>query len=152
MTLILRAATVADAPFVQRIVFDSLRSFGIEPEPEGLDADVVAFGTKEAGHVAELVALIDDAIVGCVALSDRGNRVAYLSKLFVDEHARGRGIGRALLLAAHDEATRLGFVEIRLQTRSIFTAACALYEANGWTRGEDPSPIRGPDRTYVRRL
>lgn len=43
--VLIRRATPADGPAVQRFVFDPLRSYGIEPDPEGLDADVVAFGT-----------------------------------------------------------------------------------------------------------
>jgi hypothetical protein len=38
--LTIRAARPEDAPIAKEIVFASLRAYGIEPEPEGLDADV----------------------------------------------------------------------------------------------------------------
>ncbi|MCL6522184.1 MAG: FtsW/RodA/SpoVE family cell cycle protein [Firmicutes bacterium] len=42
---VVRRAVPADGPFVREFVFATLRSYGIEPDPAGLDADVMAFGT-----------------------------------------------------------------------------------------------------------
>jgi putative acetyltransferase len=124
-----------------------LRSYGIEPDPEGLDADVMAFGTAGDGPVASS-SEVEGKPVGSVAISPRGEGVAWLSKLFVDASSRGRGLGRALLARAVEEGRARGYLRIDLETRSIFREAVQLYEATGWLRGPDLPPEHGPDRTY----
>lgn len=145
---VVRRAVPADGPFVREFVFATLRSYGIRLDPEGLDADVMAFGTAGDGPAVELVAEVNGRPVGSVALSPRGEGVAWLSKLFVDAAYRGRGLGRALLTRAVAEARRRGYRRIDLETRTIFREAVALYEATGWVRGPDLPPEHGPDRTY----
>lgn len=148
----IRRAWPADGPAVRAFVFETLRSYGIEPDPEGLDADVMLFGTAGDGPVAEFVAEMDGQTVGSVALSPRGEEVAWLSKLFVRADARGHGLGRALLARAVEEARARGYQRIELETRTAYEAAVHLYEATGWVRGPDLPPEHGPDRTYSLRL
>jgi GNAT superfamily N-acetyltransferase len=163
---VIRRAVPDDGPVVRDFVFATLRSYGIEPDPEGLDADIMAFGTAGEGPVAEFVAEMDGKAVGSVALSPRGvggedpttqgepgpERVAWLSKLFVDAAYRGHGLGRALLARAVQEARDRGYRRMDLETRTIFREAVRLYEATGWERGPDRPPEHGPDRTYSLQL
>ena len=141
------------------IVFGALRSYGIEPDPDGLDRDVVDFGraTASSNGVLEYVAEVAGVVVGSVVLSPRASShagvapgphgphdegEAHLSKLFVSAEARGRGVGRTLLAHAVAEARAHGMRRLDLETRSVFR------EATGWTRGPDLPPGHGPDRTY----
>ena len=144
----IRPARPEDGPAVRDFVFAALRSYGIEPDPEGLDADVVAFGQGAGGVLLELVAEVDGVAVGSVVLSPRGADEVWLSKLFVDAAARRRGIGRALLERAVAEARARGSRRMWLETRAIFREAVQLYESSGWQRGPDLPPEHGPDRTY----
>ncbi len=163
----MRRARPADGPAVRDIVFGALRSYGIEPDPDGLDRDVVDFGraTGADGGVLEYVAEVAGVVVGSVVLSPHasprtgvmpgprgsphaGAGKAHLSKLFVAAEARGRGVGRALLAHAVAEARAHGIRRLDLETRSVFREAIGLYEATGWTRGPDLPPGHGPDRTY----
>lgn len=145
---VIRRALPEDGARVREFVFATLRSYGIEPDPEGLDADVVAFGMAGDGPVAEFVADVDGTVAGSVALSPRGEGVAWLSKLFVDAAYRRHGLGRKLLAQAVDEARTRGYRRIDLETRTIFREAVRLYETTGWVRGPDLPPEHGPDRTY----
>ncbi len=43
MSVVVRRATLSDRERAVAIVFETLRSFGIEPEPQTLDADVMRF-------------------------------------------------------------------------------------------------------------
>jgi putative acetyltransferase len=143
----LRHAEIPDGPVVRDFIFDILRSYGITPEPAGLDADVMEIGIPNNGALAEIVADVDGDAVGFVALSGKMEGVGWVSKLFVKpEHRRG-GIGRALLARLIDEARSRGLTRLGLQTRTIFREAVSLYEATGWTRGAAPD-VDGPDRTY----
>ncbi|MBI2760914.1 MAG: GNAT family N-acetyltransferase [Chloroflexi bacterium] len=148
-SFIIRSAAPDDGPAVRGFVFATLRSYGIEPDPEGLDADVTAFGTAGDGPVAEFVAEADGVAAGSVALSPHGADAAHLSKLFVDARFRGRGMGRALLARAVEEARARGYGRIDLETRTIFEEAVHLYEVTGWVRGPDLPAGDGPDRTYT---
>ncbi|MGD9891500.1 MAG: GNAT family N-acetyltransferase [Dehalococcoidia bacterium] len=144
----IRRATPADGPAVRAIVFGTLRSYGIEPDPDGLDADVIAFGAHGDGPIDEFVAVVDGHVVGSVAVSPADDRNGHLSKFFVDGAYRGRGIGRLLLARAVAEARRRGYGHVDLETRTAFQEAVHLYEATGWRRGPDRPPGHGPDRTY----
>lgn len=146
-TLVIDAARPADQPSVQRLVFDTLRSFGIEPEPETVDSPVPTFGLLEDDDVVQLVARVGGDVVGCVALYDRGQGAGHVSTFFVDGAFRGRGIGRALLARIVAEATARGLRRLDLQTRERFEAAIHLYEGTGWVRGAQPAGVC--DRTYI---
>jgi GNAT superfamily N-acetyltransferase len=145
---IIRRATPDDGPPVRAFVFATLRSYGIEPDPDGLDADVMAFGMHGDGPIDELVAEVDGRVVGSVAVSPAEDGNGHLSKFFVDRAYRGRGLGRLLLAQAVEEARRRGYRRIELATRTAFREAVHLYEATGWRRGPDLPPEYGPDRTY----
>ncbi len=142
----LRRALPGDAARGTEIVFDALRSFGITPDPTGLDADLAELGAPKPG-VDELVVEVDGRVVGLVVLSEPAARVGWIGKLFVDAAFRGRGLGRALLLDAVARGRARGMTKLELRTRTIFTDAIRLYEATGWQRGPDLAG-GGPDRTY----
>lgn len=144
----IRRAGPADTESVRNFVFAALRSFGFEPDPEGLDAPIVAFGTAgEEGPVLEWVAEILGTVVGAIGLSPTDEDAA-LSAFYVDAAYRGAGIGRTLLEYVIKEAKARGFHRLYLETSSRFHAAIHLYEATGWVRGPDLPPEYGPDRTY----
>lgn len=147
-TIRIRPATPQDGPAVQEIVFATLRSYGIEPDPDGLDADVVAFGSNAPGTLLEWVAEVKGVVVGSVMLSEAEHGEAKLSKFFVDSAYRGLGIGRKLLTSVMNEARTRGLTRLTLETRTAYREAVHLYEATGWVRGPDLPPGYGPDRTY----
>ena len=63
-------------------------------------------------------------------------RIWILNDLFVDEAARGQGVGRALLRAAFDFAQEDGAARLTLNTARDNVTAQALYEAEGWVRDQ----------------
>jgi ribosomal protein S18 acetylase RimI-like enzyme len=82
---------------------------------------------------ALLVAEADGAGAGYVLLLFRARTaLARLYSVAVDPAAGRRGIGRALLRAAEDEASRRGCVFLRLEVRADNVAAIALYGDAGY--------------------
>ena len=150
--VVIRRATPADSPSVQRFVFETLRSYGIEPDPTGLDADVVAFGTAGDGPTLEWVADMAGTPVGSIVITPVSTTEVRLSKFFVDASRRGYGVGRKLLAHAVTEAQTRGYQRLHLETRAIYQEAVHLYEATGWVRGPDLPPAYGPERTYTLEL
>ncbi len=62
----------------------------------------------------------------------------WLEDLFVTEHSRGTGLGRALLAAALARATERGCKRIELDVDEGNTAARALYESVGFYSSKRP--------------
>jgi GNAT superfamily N-acetyltransferase len=69
---------------------------------------------------------------------------AELKRMYVVEEARGRGIARSLLERLEDEARRLGYRELWLETGLPQFEAIALYESAGY----DPIESYGKYREH----
>jgi len=142
----IRRATPADGEAARRIVFETLRAYGVEPEPHGHDADVMTFG-QEPPSIDAFVADVGGVAVGTVMVAPRDDGSGWLSKFFVDRAHRGRGIGRSLLGRAVDAARERGYHRLGLDTRTYFHEAVHLYESTGWKLSPD-KPDRACDAFY----
>jgi GNAT superfamily N-acetyltransferase len=130
------------------LVFSILRSYGIEPDVEGLDADIAQFGLHRQANRLTFVADDGDSIVGVATLNLDDREIALLSGLYVHPSQRRRGIARDLLNAVIQAATSADRKQIKLETRERFAEAIKLYESSGWKRGRDCPQGYGPERTY----
>ena len=84
-----------------------------------------------------LVAVQAGKAAGCLLLFFRsGSRTARLYSIAIAQHARGLGLGAALLEAAERGARRRGCDAMRLEVRTDNSAAIALYEKRGYRRCE----------------
>jgi len=63
-------------------------------------------------------------------------RIFVLNDLFVDEHARRKGVASTLMSAAVDYASSLGAIRVSLSTATTNEAAQRLYQSAGWKRDE----------------
>lgn len=86
-----------------------------------------------------LVALDDEVVVGLatahrVAVLNREHDVTWITTLIVDEGARGRGAGRALVEAIEREAQASGCERLSVTTYDHLTGAHAFYLALGFDR------------------
>jgi mycothiol synthase len=70
-------------------------------------------------------------LAGVATCAVQDERHAYLAQLGVDPGARGRGLGRALLLETFRLARAAGAVEVTLDVNAANPNATALYEAAG---------------------
>lgn len=84
-------------------------------------------------HAAAWVAESRGAVVAyAVLLFRRGVRAARLYSIAVDPAARGAGLGRALLLAAENEAWARGCRRVRAEVRRSNRASRGLFAAAGY--------------------
>ena len=74
----------------------------------------------------------DGAVAGSVFVVDAGDGIAQLRLLHVEPHARGLGLGGALVARCVDLARAAGYREIMLWTHSVLEPARRLYEAAGF--------------------
>lgn len=129
-----RLATNADCAAVEALVFSVLGEFGLAPEPDGVDADLRDlegfyldrggwFGvwTDEAGMVR-----------GSAGLKRIDDTSCELRKMYLHPSQRGKGLGRVMLERSLDEAQRLGFKRVVLETATVLQSAVKLYEKFGF--------------------
>jgi GNAT superfamily N-acetyltransferase len=120
------------SPVVQQLI-SALNSELEERYPEEganhfrLDPEEVA-----DGRGAFLVAYIGGQPVGCGAVRRIESTVAEIKRMYVAPQARGRGVGRQVLLQLEAEARRLGATRLVLETGPRQPEALALYSRAGF--------------------
>jgi len=81
-----------------------------------------------------LVVRDEGRAVGCGGVCRFDETRAELKRMYVVPEARGRGLGRLLLVALEDEARRLGYDGIVLETGDRQPEALGLYTSAGYER------------------
>jgi putative acetyltransferase len=101
---------------------------------QGFAAELAGLPQPYAGPDGRLLlARRDGAAVGTVALRRLGPDIAEIKRLYVVPEARRDGIGLALLTRAVEDARRLGYARVRLDShRASMGAAIALYRRLGF--------------------
>ena len=79
-----------------------------------------------------LLALEKSEAAGGVALRRIGEGICEMKRLFIGQEQRGKGIGRILTEALIQEAKRLGYKRMRLDTVPSMTSAIGLYRSLGF--------------------
>lgn len=97
--------------------------------------------TLAAAHIDFFVARWNGAAIGCAALVTDGKGQGELKRMFVDDAARGRGAGRALLAKIEEAARTKGIRVLQLETGGEQPEALGLYRAAGFAE-------RGPFGSY----
>lgn len=78
------------------------------------------------------LALVDGRAAGCAVLFPNGNDSCEIKRLYVRPEFRGRHISRALAEKINEEAGKIGYRYMRLDTFPSMTAAIKLYESLGF--------------------
>jgi len=102
---------------------------------QGFEAELAGLPGQYAPPRGELYIARDGAgeAIGCVALRPvelEGS--CEMKRLFVAPAGRGLGIGKALMNAVIEDARRIGYREMRLDTLPAMTTAQAMYRAAGF--------------------
>ncbi|MEM7417045.1 MAG: GNAT family N-acetyltransferase [Gemmatimonadota bacterium] len=119
---------------------------GRSTDPEGEIARLPGPYVEPTG--ACVLSRLDGRPVGCVVLAAlEPPRICELKRLYVRSDARGHGLGRGLVLAVMEEARRLGYTTMRLDTAPELAAAQSLYLAMGFVQIE-PYHQRYGDALY----
>jgi len=125
---------------VKRLVLEYAASLEIDLCLQDFERELEHF-EKEYGPPAGAF-LLESASMGCCGLRRFEDGVAEMKRLYVVPAARGRGLGEALARRIIDDARRLGYRRLVLDTLPYMTAAQALYRKLGFR--EIPPYRRNP--------
>jgi GNAT superfamily N-acetyltransferase len=132
----IRQPTPADAEALAALVRALARHEGKTAAAHVTSAAISAwlFGAEPAFEA--LLAELDGRSVGYLAFYHgfslfRGERVLLVENLYVEEGARGHGVGRYLLAAVAAEAGRRGLGRLEINVRNDSRATRAFYEHLG---------------------
>jgi DNA-binding MarR family transcriptional regulator/GNAT superfamily N-acetyltransferase len=120
---------------------------GWPPEFEALVAGIVAeyLDHPDPGRERGWVAQLDGERAGAVYCIRKSDDVAQLRLLFVEDWARGHGIGRKLVDRCIRFARSKGYARMVLWTNSSLDSARRIYDAAGFTQTrEEPHPVFPP--------
>ena len=93
-----------------------------------------------------LLASDHDQIAGCIAMRKLAPNICEMKRLFVRPAYRGTGLGRVLVNTIIDEARKLGYTHMRLDTiPGKMDKAIALYQSIGFVEIEPycKNPVEG---------
>ena len=136
----MRVATADDAEVIAQLLYDFNHEFDTPtPEPPAL-----ALRLRQLFAGGDMrVLLVGPGPDGLALLRLRlslwtSSLECYLAELYVVPPLRGRGLGRALMVAAMDLARAEGADYMELGTSETDHAARGLYESLGFTNREGP--------------
>jgi len=103
-------------------------------------------GDYACPHGGLWLAITEDLqVAGCVALRPLEPRVGEMKRLYVRPEHRGTGLGKKLTQKVLQEATRIGYQRVRLDTTPEMATAIRLYQSLGFRpiAAYRPNPVAG---------
>jgi putative acetyltransferase len=119
---------------VRALFLEYASSLGFSLCFQGFDEELRALpGMYAPPRGTLLLDLQDRRPAGCVGLHDWGDGAAEMKRLYVRPEFRGRGLARALTIAAIEEARAMGYRSVRLDTiAATMQPAISLYRHLGF--------------------
>ena len=130
----IRSATNKDTDRIKALVFGVLAEYGwtAGQRATDLDLDDIEGNYLCTGGLFELIEDIQGNLLGTVGLYPLTREICELRKMYFVPEIRGKGLGKYILERTIDNARRLGFKRIELETASVLKAAEHLYVEYGF--------------------
>ncbi len=150
---IVRPADAGQGPDCLAFVTAVLAEFGLQSEPQGVDADLLDIEQHYRANGGEFwVVLYEGRLVGSGGFIMTSPGHAELRKMYLTPAIRGRGLGRTLLELIESVAAARGARCMTLETASVLQDAIRLYERNGYRPSCGQASASRCDRHYSKTL
>ena len=132
--VVISAARAAeDIASIGELFREYAASIGVDLEYQGFSSELAGLPGQYAPPSGDLlVARVNGAAAGCVALRRLDQSTLEMKRLYVRPSARGTGLGKLLVEAAISTARQNGYAELRLDTLASMASAQKLYGALGF--------------------
>ena len=123
-------------PEVRTLFMEYAQALGINLGFQDFDRELASLPGEynwALGKGCLLIALDHGKPVGCVGCRPLVDMTCEMKRLYVRPEARGTGVGEALARAVVDEARRLGYENMRLDSLPFMEKAVRLYQRLGFT-------------------
>ena len=132
--VVISAARAAeDIASIGELFREYAASIGVDLEYQGFSSELAGLPGQYAPPSGDLlVARVNGAAAGCVALRGLDQSTLEMKRLYVRPSARGTGLGKLLVEAAISIARQNGYAELRLDTLASMASAQKLYGALGF--------------------
>lgn len=129
----IRPALTADILDLRAMLAEYVAWIGLDLAFQEIDAELAGLpGEYAPPRGALLVADEDGRLLGMIGLRPLDGSTAEMKRLFVRPEARGRGLAKQLVAQLLEDAKRIGYDEIRLDTLPMMGDAQSLYVALGF--------------------
>ena len=141
-----REMTAADNGVVARIIRDNLKKHKLDIPgtvyfDEGLDHLSDYYGTDEKRYF--VIEDVQGKVIGGIGFAKLEWRddTAELQKLYLDDSAKGSGLGYELIAMIEEKMRDAGYRYSYLETHDNLQAAIHIYEKSGYTEIEKPGEV-----------
>jgi len=118
---------------VKKLFLEYGQSLAINLDFQNFDAELKSLPGKYAPPNGTIIlAIVNGQVAGCVALRKLKDRICEMKRLYVRDEYRGLRIGKGLIEAIINEAARLNYEYMRLDTLSTMEKAQSLYRSLGF--------------------
>jgi predicted N-acetyltransferase YhbS len=140
----IRLGNRQDEAAISKLVFDVMREFGLEPKPDGAEADLKNI---EQNYFARdgvfLVVEMDKEIVGIAGARRNTDNELELVRLAVGKSHRGHGFARELMRTVVNFAKDMGYQRVEVEPARQYPGGDRALMAWGFTSDdeEDAQPV-----------
>ena len=129
----IRAARPSDMPEVRQMLEEYVAWIGLDLAFQEIDDELAGLPGEYAPPAGALFVAEDRGrLIGMIGLRPSDGDISEMKRLYVRLEARGRGLAKQLIAAVLDEARRLRYSEIRLDTLPKMGDAQSLYVSLGF--------------------
>ncbi len=134
MIRILPAESAAQIATARELFLEYAAGLGFDLSFQNFDQELASLpGDYAPPHGCLLLAECDGEMAGCVALHESDGTICEMKRLYVRPQFRGQKLGRLLAEAVIEQARRLGYRRMRLDTVApVMLEAVGLYRTLGF--------------------
>lgn len=141
------AQTEDDFLEAKKLFLEYAETLGFSLCFQGFDKELAQISTLYAVPTGVLLLLenTEGVAVGCVGVKKWQEEAGELKRLYIKSAEKGKGLGKWLMQAAFDEALKLGYKKLVLDTLPQMKEAVAMYEKYGFEKIKPyyENPIEG---------